>query len=282
MYLMHGFGRVWDQKYVQTLRCLCFSDWNGQSTMSFLLYFLLRLSFVLFFFSQRSWWTPRQRRLISNGPSSQPPNPRCVIPAFGVSSVLLTRIVCRPGIFVGFQLFLSYFGYKRVPYTSANWQNKGRLERSWDSKWIGSRCFDLFRQPWSWSNRLCTFFFFFGDSAARKEADIFIKWSAEGWLLGCFMPAASAAKFCLPYWRLRGSAVPETLARRSLEPYRNIPQTSVCLFFITDAKQHKWAKWCVQSLSSVLKSSILSNKHCSMVFYYPERCTKENKADLKI
>lgn len=160
MYLMHGFGRVWDQKYVQTLHCLCFSDWNGQSSVSFLLYFLLRLSFVLFFFfSQRSWWTPRQRHLISNGPSSQPPDPRCVIPAFAVSSVLLTRIVWRPGIFVGFQLFLCYFGYKRVPYTAANWQNKGRLERSWDSEWIGSRCFDLFRQPWSWSNRLCTFFF---------------------------------------------------------------------------------------------------------------------------
>lgn len=158
MYLMHGFGRVWNQKYVQTLRCLCFSEWNGQSSMSFSLYFLLRLSFVLFFFSQRSWWTPRQRHLISNGPSSQPPNPRCVIPAFAVSSVLLTRIVWRPGIFVGFQLFLCYFGYKRVPYTAANWQIKGRLERSWDSGWIGSRCFDLFRQPWSWSNRLCTFF----------------------------------------------------------------------------------------------------------------------------
>lgn len=243
MFLMHGFGRVWDQKYVQTLCCLCFSDWNGQSSMSFFVVFpadtFLR---VIFFLSQRSWWTPRPRRLISSGPSSQLPNPRCVIPAFTVSSVLLTRIVWRPGIFVGFQLFLCYFGYKRVPYTAANWQNKGRLERSWDSEWIGSRCFDLFRQPWSWSNRLCTFFL---QQCSQKKADIFIKWSAEGWLLGCFMPAASAAKFCLTYWRLRGSAVPETLARRSLEPDRYTPQTSVCLFFITNAKQNKWAKWCV-------------------------------------
>lgn len=35
----------------------------------------------LIFFSQRSWWTLRQKRLISNGPSSQPPNLRYVIPA---------------------------------------------------------------------------------------------------------------------------------------------------------------------------------------------------------
>lgn len=108
-------------------------------------------------FSQRSWWTLRQRLLIWNGPSSQPPNPRYVIPAFTMLSVLLTRTVWWLGIF-GFQLFLCYFGYKGVPYMAGNWQNKGRPEWVWDSKYIGSRCFDISHQPWSWAHWLHTSF----------------------------------------------------------------------------------------------------------------------------
>lgn len=78
-------------------------------------------------------------------------------PSFTMLSVLLTRTVWWLGIF-GFQLFLCYFGYKGVPYMAGNWQNKGRPEWVWDSKYIGSRCFDISHQPWSWTHWLPTSF----------------------------------------------------------------------------------------------------------------------------
>lgn len=129
-------------------------------------------------FSQRSWWTLRQRLLIWNGPSSQPPNPRYVIPAFTMLSVLLTRTVWWLGIF-GFQLFLCYFGYKGVPYMAGNWQNKGRPEWVWDSKYIGSRCFDISTLK---LNALAAHQF----RTLQPENDIFTIGSADGWLLGYF------------------------------------------------------------------------------------------------
>lgn len=108
-------------------------------------------------------------------------------PSFTMLSVLLTRTMWWLGIF-GFQLFLCYFGYKRVPYTAGNWQNKGRPEWLWDSKYIESRCFDIPHQPWSWSHWQPTVL----NTAARKRHICnLISW----WVVArVFLPAASVTK----------------------------------------------------------------------------------------
>lgn len=51
--------------------------------------------------------------------------PEVCNPSFTMLSVFLTQTSWWLGIF-GFQLFLCYFGYKRVHYMAGNWQNKGK------------------------------------------------------------------------------------------------------------------------------------------------------------
>lgn len=100
-------------------------------------------------------------------------------PSFSMLSVLLTRTMWWLGIF-GFQLFLCYFGYKRVPYIAGNWQNK---EDQCECGIPSILKADALIYPINPGDEVTGISQF---GALPPEKAVFVIWSADGWLLGYF------------------------------------------------------------------------------------------------
>lgn len=117
---------------------------------------------------------------------------------------------------------------------ATNWQNKGRPGWMKDSEYIASRCIDTVYaiNPWSWSHGCPQF------PIVQPDQDIFIIWSAVGWLLGHFLPAASVTNSAqlFPVISER-EMMPTMQARRFLELDRNTQQ--MCLWFSLRCKANR-------------------------------------------
>ena len=125
-----SWQRAWvgTQKYVHSVTInsdTCVSlDVIESYTCHFFLYFpLWVILYFLIFFTEVLMNTKTETSDIKWTIFSRTKAEVCN-PSFTVLSVFLTQTSWWMGIF-GFQLFLCYFGYKRVHYMAGNWQNKG-------------------------------------------------------------------------------------------------------------------------------------------------------------